>query len=444
MDSAVGPGRERGEGSGSAGPDPESTLADLAARGFQYFLDHAHPESGLIADSTRPEAPASIAVVGFALAVYPVAVERGWMSRQDAVERSVRTLRFLRDTPSGPGVADSQYKGFFYHFLDLETGRRAGACEISTIDTALLLAGALAAASFFDGTGDAESEIRRLARNLYGAADWNWARNGGQTVTHGWTPEDGFLPYRWAGYDEALILYVLGLGSPTHPLPESSYRGWTSTYEWRSVYGIEYLYAGPLFTHQYSHVWVDFRGIRDEYMRGKGIDYFENSRRATLIHREYAVRNPLGFEAYCACCWGLTASDGPGPATRMVDGRELRFHDYLARGAPWGPDDGTLAPWGVVASVPFAPDAVHETIRHFRGIGLGRACPYAFEATFNASFPVDDEPGFWVSPWDYGLNQGPLVLMIENHRSGLLWDLLGQCPYVVDGLRRAGFRGGWL
>lgn len=425
--------------------EAEATLADLAARGFRYFIDQAHPKTGLIADSTRPEAPASIAVVGFALAAYPVAVARGWMTRHDAVERVARTLRFLRNAPEGPGPAAARHRGFFYHFLDMRTGRRVGACELSTIDTALLLAGALAAASFFDGSGAKEDEIRRLAEDLYAAADWNWARAGGATVTHGWTPESGFLPYRWAGYDEALILYLLGLGSPTHPLPESSYEAWTSTYEWRSTYGIEYLYAGPLFTHQYSHVWVDFRGIRDAYMRGRATDYFENSRRATLVHREYAIRNPLGFEAYCECCWGLTASDGPGPAMRVVDGRPRRFFDYVARGAPWGPDDGTLAPWGVVASVPFLPEAVHETIAHFfQHVGLGRECPYAFEATFNATFPVDGKPGIWVSPWDYGLNQGPLVLMIENHRSGMLWSLMRDCPHVVKGLRRADFRGGWL
>ena len=149
-----------------------------------------------------------------------------------------------------------------------------------------------------------------------------WAQNRGATVTHGWKPKRGFLKYRWEGYDEALLLYILGLGSPTHPLPESSYTAWTSSYQWESCYGYEYLYAGPLFTHQLSHVWIDFRGIQDAFMREKGIDYFENSRRATYVQQCYAIENPHKFEGYGESCWGITASEGPGPATLKLDGIE--------------------------------------------------------------------------------------------------------------------------
>ena len=254
------------------------------------------------------------------------------------------------------------------------------------------------------------------------------------------------MKYRWEGYDEALLLYLLGLGSPTHPLPAESYAAWLSTYSWKKIYGYEFLYAGPLFIHQLSHVWIDFRGVQDRYMRAKGIDYFENSRRATYVQQQYAIRNPREFALYSKHCWGITASDGPGPAALKVDGRQRRFFDYVARGAPFGPDDGTLAPWAVVASLPFAPTIVLPTIRYFTDHAkLRREDSYGFPATFNPTYPETsaNEHG-WVSPWNFGLNQGPIVLMIENYRSEWLWRLMRQCPYIVTGLRRAGVTGGWL
>ena len=212
--------------------------------------------------------------------------------------------------------------------------------------------------TYFDHDTADEAEIRRLADALYRRADWNWARDGGATLTHGWRPESGFLPYRWEGYDEGLLLYVLGLGSPTHPLPPESYAAFCATYQWKQIYGRELLYSGPLFTHQLSHLWIDFRGIRDAFMREHGSDYFENSRQATFVQQEYAVHNPLQFAGYGEHCWGFTACDGPGWVKRVVDGVERQFFDYIARGAPFGPDDGTVAPWVVVASLPFAPEIV--------------------------------------------------------------------------------------
>ena len=251
----------------------------------------------------------------------------------------------------------------------------------------------LTAAAYFANESADEHEIRTLADELYRRADWQWAQNGGATVTHGWKPESGFLPYRWQGYDEALLLYLLGLGSPTHPLPDESYAAWTSTYQWRKVYDHEFLYAGPLFIHQLSHVWVDFRGIQDEYMRGKSIDYFENSRRATYVQQQYAIHNPGQFEDYGENCWGITASDGPGWVTRQIKGKERRFFDYLARGVPDGPDDGTIAPWAVVASLPFAPEIVLPVLRWFDDLKLRVANPYGFKATFNPTFPKRIRPG---------------------------------------------------
>lgn len=303
----------------------------------------------------------------------------------------------------------------------------------------------LTVAVYFSGDSGDEREIRELADRLYLRVDWQWAQNRGLAVTHGWKPGRGFLRYRWQGYDEALFLYLLGLGSPTHPLPEESYAQWTSTYQWRSIYGQDYLHSGPLFTHQTSHLWIDFREIQDDFMRGKGIDYLENSRRATYAQRQYAVDNPGRFAGYGRHSWGITASDGPGPARRSIGGRKRTFFGYKARGVPDGPDDGSIAPWAVAASLPFAPEIVLPTLKNFETMKLRENSRYGFKATFNPTFTDRSDPSkAWVSPYFYGLNQGPIVLMIENHRSGLLWNLLRKCPYVVAGLRRAGFTGGWL
>ena len=421
------------------------TLDSIQRETFDYFVHEVNPVNGLVADRNREGAPASIAAVGLALTAYPIGVERGFINRADAAQRTLTTLRFFRNSSQGTDSEATGYKGFYYHFLDMKTGKRVWKCELSTIDSTFLLAGMLTAAAYFANESADEHEIRTLADELYRRADWQWAQNGGATVTHGWKPKSGFLAYRWQGYDEALLLYLLGLGSPTYPLPAESYPAWTSTYQWRKVYDHEFLYAGPLFIHQLSHVWVDFRGIQDEYMRGKSIDYFENSRRATYVQQQYAIHNPSQFEEYGENCWGITASDGPGPATRRIKGKERQFFGYLARGVPDGPDDGTIAPWAVVASLPFAPEIVLSVLRWFDELKLREAGPYGFKATFNPTFARKSaQATLWVSPYHLGLNQGPIVLMIENYRSGLLWRLMRQCPYLVRGLRRAGFSGGWL
>ena len=420
-------------------------LATLQQDAFRYFIHQSNPVNGLVRDKSLEGWPASIAAVGLALAAYPVGVERGFLTREDAAQRTLATLRFFARAPHGPDPDATGYMGFYYHFLDMQTGRRAWRCELSSVDSAFLLAGMLASAAYFQRQTAEEAEIRRLADTLYRKADWQWMLNGAAAVSHGWTPEKGFLRHRWHGYDEALIVYLLGLGSPTHPLPVESYSAWESTYKWKKLYDIEFLYAGPLFIHQLSHVWVDFRGIRDAFMRRHDLDYFENSRRATFVQQQYAIRNPRGFAHYDACCWGITASDGPGPRSMRVDGVERVFYDYIARGVPFGPDDGTLAPWAVVASVPFAPEIVLPTLENYERMELEAARDYGYKASFNPTFPAQPkhEHG-WVSPHNFGLNQGPIVLMIENHRSEFLWSLMRQCPYLVTGLRRAGFTGGWL
>jgi hypothetical protein len=423
----------------------DQDLARLQADTFKYFLHEMNPENGLVPDSTRTGSPCSLAVIGFALTVYPIGVERGYLSRHEAIKRTLKKLRFFYDGPEGKGTDAIGYRGFYYHFLDMKTGLRTWNSEVSTIDTAYLLAGALTAAQYFDRETKDECEIRVLADALYRRADWHWAQHGALTVTLGWKPETGFIKYRWIGYSEALILYILALASPTFPLPAESYQAWTRTYKWTSLYGHEFVYAGPLFIHQLSHIWIDFRGIQDEYMRGKAIDYFENSRRATYAQQQYAIRNPKGFKNYGEYIWGITASDGPGPAIRRIKGRIVRFYDYVARGIPNGPDDGTLAPWAVMASLPFAPEIVLPSLNYFSQEFPEMTSKYGFKCSYNPTFADGkrNKKG-WVSLGYYGLDQGPIVTMIENYRTGFLWRLMRNCPYIVEGLRRAGFKGGWI
>jgi hypothetical protein len=425
--------------------ETEQLFDALQRESFDYFLHETHRGNGLVRDKTREDWPASIAAVGMALTAYPVGVERGLMARADAVRLVLTTLRFFDGCDQSGGPHASGYKGFYFHFLDIDTGQRAWDSELSSIDTALLVAGMLTAAAYFQGDDAGEAEIRRLADSLYRRIDWAWMLDDKLTICHGWTPEKGFLPWHWEGYDEALVLYVLALGSPTFPITPASYTAWTTTYEWKEIYDIEFLYAGPLFIHQMSHVWIDFRGIRDAFMRGKDSDYFENSRRATLVQQQYAIRNPLGFKQYGEFSWGITASDGPGDIKKRVGGVQRGFFDYVARGVPYGPDDGTLAPWAVVACLPFAPEVVLPTIEYFRSLPLREVDHYGFKASFNATYPCQSKLQCgWVSPYHFGINEGPTVIMVENYRSDLVWSLSRQCPFITAGLRRAGFTGGWL
>jgi hypothetical protein len=423
------------------------TREDLARLQFTtllYYIHESNPDNGLVRDKTESTAPVSIAACGMALASIPVLVERGVICREFAAKIARRRLKVLLELPQGPDADASGHKGFFYHFLDIETGRRVWNCEISTIDSAFLFAGALTAATYFDRDAADEAQVRQFGSALYERADWNWACDGGPTLTHGWRPETGFIPHRWEGYDEGLLLYLLGLGSPTYPLPAESYAAYCATYQWKTIYGRELLFSGPLFTHQLSHLWVDFRGIRDAFMRSRDCDYFENSRRATYLQQEYAIRNPMQWRGYGEFSWGFTACDGPGWTKRVIDGVEREFFDYYARGAPFGPDDGTVAPWVVSASLPFAPEIVVPTLRHFASLDLGMTRLYGFKPSFNQSFEVDNEVGYWVTPYHFGVDQGPVILMIENYRTELLWKIMQRCPSIVAGLRKAGFTGDWL
>jgi hypothetical protein len=417
----------------------EQLLERLQSAAFGYFLEHADPVTGLVADTSRPGSPSSIAVVGFALSCYPIGVERGWIARPDAARRTLKVLRFFWDSQQNAEADATGYKGFYYHFLDLQTGRRVWNCELSLIDTTLLLAGILTAATYF--TAADETEIRELAEQLYCRTDWRWAQNGGNTVAQGWKPECGFLSAGWEGYSEATIVYVLGLASPTFALSPGSFGGWTSTYQWEIIFGYDFLYAGPLFIHLFSHAWIDFRGIQDEFMREKGSDYFENSRRAVSIQREYAARNPHGFVGYGPNFWGISAGDGPGNEILRESGRDRRFFGYTDRGVPFGRDDGTVAPWGMLAALPFSPPSGLTAVRHMIDRHSNICVGDRMSSGFNPSL-IDQ--GGWISQGHYGLDQGIVVMMIENYRSGLIWKLMRSCPPIATGLRRAGFKGGWL
>jgi hypothetical protein len=421
----------------------EELLDRLQGAAFEYFLEQFNPENGLTADTSRPASPASIAVVGFALSCYPVGVERGWMARDEAVARTLVTLRFFLNGPQSIRPDALGYKGFYYHFLDMKTGRRVWQSELSLIDTTLLLAGVLAASVYFDANTPGEMEIRECADAIYRRVDWQWARGGGDAARQGWKPESGFLHYGWEGYSEATILYVLGLASPTHPLPDISYAAWTMTYQWENIYDYDFLYAGPLFIHQFSHAWIDFAGIRDRFMREKRSDYFENSQRAIDVQREYARRNPHGFVGYGQDCWGITANDGPGFKTLKIDGRERRLLGYAARGVPYGPDDGTINPCAALASLPFAPELVLSALRHFCARYPEMIRESRLPNGFNPTLPGIGPSG-WISEGYFGLDQGIVVLMIENYRTQMIWKLMRRCPYIGSGLRRAGFDGGWL
>lgn len=424
-------------------PADEAMLDALQHAAFDYFVGTTNLRNGLVADTTRAGSPSSIAVVGFALSAYPVAVERGWIARAHAVQRCLAALRFFWHSDQSGAAGSTGHRGFYFHFLDMDSGLRVWGSELSSIDTALLIVGAMTAATYFDAASPDETELRALADALYRRVDWRWAQRDGSAISQGWKPEYGHLHYGWDGYDEAIVLYVLALGSPTHPLTDAAFETWTMTYQWENLYGHDFLYAGPLFTHQFSHAWIDFRGIRDRFMREKNCDYFENSRRATYVQREYAIRNPRSFVGYGADCWGLSAGDGPSAPPQRVAGRLQSFYGYAARGVPFGPDDGMIAGPSTLASLVFAPEIVLPVLRGLQARGPGSDGAAIRASGFNATTEATAPEG-WISAGEFGLDQGLIVLMIENFRSGLPWRLGRSNPCIRAGLCRAGFKGGWL
>ena len=431
-------------------------LDTLEQRTFRWFWDLSDARTGLTPDRAPTPSFASIAAVGFALTAYPIGAERGWVTREQARDRTLATLRFFWRAPQGDAPRGrSGTHGFFYHFLEPATGHRFERVELSTMDTALLLAGVLFCQSYFDRGDVAETEVRALAESLFARADWQWACVRPPMVAHGWDPEQGFLPYDWRGMNESMLVPILALASPSHPLPPVTWSYWAGGCRWGTFQGLEHVGFPPLFGHQYSQVWLDLRGLQDSLMRAHGIDWFENSRRATLAQRRYAIANPGGFRGHGARCWGLTACDGPLDDSVTVDGRRLGFHTYEARGASFREvlDDGTIAPTAAGGSIAFVPEAVVPALIAMReAYGEHLFGAYGFVDAFNPTLDVPVRvpqgrvvPGVgWFDVDRLGIDQGPILAMTENLRSGLVWRTMRRNPHIVRGLKAAGFTGGWL
>jgi hypothetical protein len=402
----------------------DTEFLDLVQRtAFDYFWNEANPENGLIKDRSTNESPASIAAVGFGLSAITVAIDHGWLSREDGRKRVLNTLRFFWNAPqSATDVTATGYNGWFYHFLDMNTGKRVWQSELSTIDTALLMGGVLHARQYFTDTSADEMEIRTLSDQLYERINWAWILPRPPKIAMGWKPESGFLSNDWVGYNEGMILYILAMGAPKNSIGGLAWQFWTRGYAWQSHYGYSFLTFPPLFGHQYSHVWVDFRSRQDEYMRNQGSDYFENSRRATLAQRNYCIANPKKWADYSENVWGITASDIP--------------NGYSAQGAPPDQNDnGTIAPTAAGGSFAFTPTESLAALREmYRKYKLKLWSIYGFKDAFNISKS-------WFDTDYIGIDQGPIILMIENQRTGKIWKAMMKHEGIQRGLDKAGFTG---
>lgn len=432
---------------------------DVERRTFLWFWETANAKNGLVPDRWPTPSFCSIAAVGFALVAYAIGVERGFCSRGDARDRTLTTLRFFWNARQGPertGVIG--YKGFFYHFLDMQDGTRFKDVELSSVDTTILLMGALFAGQYFDRDDPGEREIRDLSQKLYERADWNFFRSDGRApISMGWHPEHGLIPANWVGFNEGMCVNILALGSPTHPGPDNLWQQWTAPYPnfWRGEGPTRRVAFAPLFPGQYSQIFIDFRGIRDAVMRQAGFDYFENSRRETYSNWSYCAANPMGWQGYSKRLWGLAACDGPGDFTLGYKGQTRHFFGYSARGPigePDGRDDGTLTASAALGALPFAPEIVlpcAEMMMKWPRL-FDR---YGFKDAFNPSFrytqvkvetgSVDPQNG-WVAKDYLGIDQGPILLQAANYRDDFVWKYMRLVAAIRRGLQRAGFTGGWL
>lgn len=398
-------------------------LSYVQQTGFDYFWYGANPNNGLVPDRSAPGSVCSIAAVGFGLTTIGIGIEQGWITREQGRKRVLTTLNTFLNKPQGPEPSGTiGYRGWFYHFLNMQTALQDPGfrSELSSIDTGLLLAGILYARQYFNGPEPDEVSIRNTADAIVNRVDWTWMARGGDVLSMGWYPGSGFLPATWKGYNEASILYVLGLGAATKPLPPSAWGRWTRSYEWGTNYGLAFVQFPPLFGHQYSQCWLDLRHVADAYMRAKNSSYFENSRRATVAQRAFCMENPSGKVGYGAFVWGLTASDGP--------------RGYGARGAPPAQnDDGTLTPTAPGGSIAFAPEICVPTLRNFYD---------QFRTNIWTSYGFCDAFNLGANWWDadvLGIDQGPIVVMIENYRTQQVWRYFMRNEQVQRGLTRAGF-----
>ncbi len=421
---------------------------ELKQRTFQYFWELTDSTTQWQTPDRWPSRTfSSIAATGFGITSFLIGIENEYVSRQAAAERVLHVLEVLYHLPQGAAQTGmGGYKGFFYHFLTYEKGTRFKEVELSTIDTGLLMAGILSAQTYFSKDNPTEKKIRELADNLYRRVEWDWFLNEEGRLSMGWHPERGFIEADWRGYNEAMILILLAMGSPTHPIPANSWELWCEPYEWMDFYGMEHVNFDPLFGHQYSHMYVDFRGIQDAYMREKGIDYFENARRATLANRAYCIDNPSGFTGYGPNQWGLTACDGPANDRIQVQGKPIQTFTYRARGASAQRivDDGTIAPTAAGGSIPFASEASLAALEYMWNTHADQLIgKYGFRDAFNLTY-TKGNPSGWFDTDYLGIDQGPILIQLQNHENEMIWNLMKQNPYLISGLKKAGFTGGWL
>ncbi len=419
--------------------EDEAMLDSIQKKTFLFFMGEHHPEWGIVRDRTASWAPASIASTGFGIPSFAIGAERGWITRDEAAQITLNMMNFFVNSLQGPDALATGYKGFYYHFLRMDTGLREWRCELSSVDTGLLMMGILFARNYYDRDNETENQIRSQGSLMLGNIEWDFmmmpdSGNYARQISMGWHPESGLHKMGWSGYNEALFLYILAAGTGLENAKES-YRSWLSSYKWQTPYeGLSHVAFPPLFGHQFSHCFIDFRGLADEYMRDKGIDYFENSRRATRVQRQYAIDNPHGWVGYDSLCWGVTASDGPGDKYNFG---EREFLGYAGRGTS-GPeynyfDDGTIAPYGPLSSLPFAPEIVIPTIRSINEkMGDKIWGRYGYYDSFNLT-------AGWVNDDFIGIDQGPMLIMIENFRTGLVWNYVMNDPVIQKGLQTLGF-----
>lgn len=398
----------RPPGPSSLSPEDDQLLDDLERLNFCYFWEQASPETGLVKDRCDLQGNdngvvGSIAATGFGLTALCIAQKRGFISRLDAQSRVFATLRSLwQQLPN--------HRGFFYHWANIHTGERVWDSEISSVDTSILLCGVLSCREYFRN-----DEITVLASDIFNRVDWTWLSEDTPLLPHGWTPEIGFLPSRWDLYSELMMMYLLGLGSSSHPLREDTWSAWKRLqFEYD---GLRYIGSfAPLFVHQYSQAWFDFRGKKDKYA-----DYFQNSAIATDVHRRFCVELGRQFPSYSDDLWGITASDSPS--------------GYVIWGGPpaMGPIDGTVVPSAPAGSLPFLPQPtmrVLRTIQSRYGAAYGK---YGFVNAFN---PLKN----WYDSSFIGIDTGITMLMAENARTGFVWNTFMKSPEARRGMERAGFR----
>jgi len=366
--------------------DDEEFLNKLEHDAFLYFLNESDPETGLIKDSSRPGSPSSAAAVGFGITAICIGESKGWISRIDAENRILKVLYRFKY-----GV--DQERGFFYRFLNPENGDRFLDSEISSIDTAYFIAGALFAGEYFRGT-----EVEKAARELYERVDWPWMMNGKDSVCKGWKPEYGFFAEHWDSYSEAMILYALAIGSPTHPIPPDAWFSWKRNAGSYKDYEVICADSGSLYTYQYSHAWIDFRKL----FEGR-INYYDNSVNAVKANRQFCIDNSDMSKTYGENSWGLTACIGP-------DG----YRNYGAKpGEAF--NDGTIAPSGMAGSVVFQDESSVKGLRSlFEKYGKFLYGKYGFKDAFN----LDQN---WYAEEYLGVDVGIAIIMIENYRTKMVW-----------------------